>query len=445
MCGPSGGGKSAILDRATRLVDVRHERIWLNSKEVDAQFRVVPPRMRVKSIDDTSLSGLMDVVFGALEDSHMKPSQRLRVLQMVAQSAFTAQAIRGADIEQPVVHDELLLNRAFSALSHSVRFEDWSEMYFRTVPPPDAAVVVTSTVETLRHHIVSRPGPQVNVYRDLDPDTKDMTQLLERLVRMSHMCVEILGQHHTDVLQLDSTVEIATNVESLIRWVEQRPNKVKSSEGDKLRLDLLAVSESFKKGKGRHTRRHTHLPYSSFVTPRLSVLPGQGQRDAQARVAQFDLSPDMLRGGRVLDLGCHTGGMLLHMTNYEIAFGLGIEYDADKVELARRVAEHSRIEQISFKSANIDALEAEDIGQFDIVLALAIEGHVENRERLFDLLGKVTLKELCFEGNSGCDVEDTMKQLHSVGFDSVWYVGPSIDDIDPRNHNRPVFRARKSG
>lgn len=167
------------------------------------------------------------------------------------------------------------------------------------------------------------------------------------------------------------------------------------------------------------------------------------QRDARTRIEQFGLTPSEWSGKRVLDLGCNNGAMLFHLTSYGIAGGLGLEFDIDKVNIAEEISQFVGVDYLRFQQGDIDVLEAETLGTFDIVMALAIEAHVNKPEKLFELLGRVTKCVLCFEGNSGCDIDATRERLLACGFRKVEYKGFCTDDVVANNNKRPVLIAWK--
>lgn len=206
---------------------------------------------------------------------------------------------------------------------------------------------------------------------------------------------------------------------------------------------LIDSSRSFKKKTKRHNLKSQGLIYSSFAVGEYCVPRELAQRDAKTRIEQFNLSSSEWKDKRVLDLGCNNGAMLFHLTNYGIADGLGIEYDMDKVNVAQEINEFVGVDHLRFQQGDIDALEAESIGTFDIVMALAIEAHVNDPERLFQLLGRVTERVLCFEGNSRCDIDATRQSLLACGFTQVEYKGFCIDDVVANNNKRPVLIAWK--
>jgi SAM-dependent methyltransferase len=186
-----------------------------------------------------------------------------------------------------------------------------------------------------------------------------------------------------------------------------------------------------------------NVMYCAFSTPNFTVAPKEAQRDAGKRVAHFGLTAENVRGKSVLDLGSNAGAMLFQLSNFAPRAGLGIEYDRDKVDLANEIAAHAAIPDVRFEQGDLDKLTVADIGVHDIVLALAIEGHVNNPERLYRLLGEVTGELLCFEGNSNCDMAAARKHLKAAGFTRMVDLGFCDDDRDPRNNRRPQLLARK--
>src|SRR5262249_24872242 len=129
---------------------------------------------------------------------------------------------------------------------------------------------------------------------------------------------------------------------------------------------------------------------------------------------------------------------------FEPAYCVGVEYDADKVRAAQRVAALNGLENVTFLQGDIDTLTIDDIGDsFDVVFCLAIEAHVSDRQRLFKLLGEVTRDVLYFEGDNITDialVEENLRRHRFVHFEAR---GMSDDDSEPTNHNRPLLVARK--
>lgn len=199
----------------------------------------------------------------------------------------------------------------------------------------------------------------------------------------------------------------------------------------RLKERLRAASRTFRKRGGRHVLKTGDVIYCAFGTGRLTVERHEAQRSAPARLARFGLSRAEVAGRTVLDLGSHTGAMLFELSNWGPASGLGIEYDEDKVRLAREISAWCGLGNLRFEQGDLDRLDTDTLGMFDIVFALAIEAHVRDPERLYALLGRVTCDLLCFEGNSGCKVDEAERLLRANGFNEIHHIGFCDDDIRP--------------
>ncbi len=216
-----------------------------------------------------------------------------------------------------------------------------------------------------------------------------------------------------------------------------------SATARQLKDELRDVSASFRKKKSRHFLSTRDVIYCAFSTPRFSVTRDEAQRDARRRLEQFGLRAESVRGKRVLDLGCNNGAMLFQISNYEPALGVGIEYDPEKIDLARRIASFAGIERIEFRVGDLDALDALAVGgPFDVVLCLAVEAHVQDPDHLYRLLADVTRGVLLFEANASTKPKSVESALAKCGFSDIRHLGTCDDDIVPRNNRRPIFQAR---
>lgn len=212
-----------------------------------------------------------------------------------------------------------------------------------------------------------------------------------------------------------------------------------------LKDELRAASASFRKRKARHFLHTRDVIYCAFATPRFAVTRDEAQRDAARRLVRFGIGDSDVRGRRVLDLGCNNGAMLFELSNFSPASGLGVEYDGEKVDLARRIAAFAGLAGLEFRQADVDQLEAKDLGPpFDVVLCLALEAHVQKPQRLYTLLGELTRGTLYFEANASTKPKDVESELRQAGFTEVRDLGVCDDDIVPRNNRRPIFTARRA-
>jgi 2-polyprenyl-3-methyl-5-hydroxy-6-metoxy-1,4-benzoquinol methylase len=221
------------------------------------------------------------------------------------------------------------------------------------------------------------------------------------------------------------------------------PQSDRNAARSRLTEELRSASASFRKKKSRHFLSTKDVIYCAFSTPGFTVRRDEAQRDAARRLEQFGVRAEDIRGKRVLDLGCNNGAILFQLSNYAPACGLGVEYDPEKVDLARRIAAFAGIERLEFRVGDLDVLEATDIGApFDVVFCLAIEAHVQKPDHLYRLLADVTQSVLLFEANASTSPRSVQAELAKAGFREIRHLGTCDDDIVPRNNRRPIFSAR---
>lgn len=430
LLGPSAVGKSTILDA---VMAKSAERRWLGPADTETD-KPTASQLRA-AMDEPTIRKFVRHYIDTAASAPVKPSQLLAMLTILRKSCFDTAHVAGLS-SSLVVHDELLLHRAFSLLPHAADPDRAARTFFKLVPVPEAAVVFRADATTILDRIAQR-ATTPNVYQGLDGEALKRT--VARCLDIADLAVEALRARDVPVLVLDTSHDLARSTKALEEFITayERP-------GD-IRTRLLDASGSFRKKEGRHELRTKNVMYCAFSTPHFSVAPAEAQRDAAKRVAHFGLTTGNVAGKSVLDLGSNAGAMLFQLSNFAPGEGLGIEYDRDKVDLANEIAAHAKIPNIRFEQGDLDTLDARRVGVHDIVLALAIEGHVNDPERLYRFLGEVTGELLCFEGNSNCDMAATRRHLKAAGFTRMVDLGFCSDDRDPRNNRRPQLLARKSG
>lgn len=223
---------------------------------------------------------------------------------------------------------------------------------------------------------------------------------------------------------------------------------------EKLLKELISSSTGFKSVNGIHNRSIGSM-YSSFNLPEFTVSKDISQRDTEKRLKNFGITERDIKNKTVLDLGSNIGSILFSIQKYEPKESFGIEFDKDKVKIAKKIAAFSGLNTCSFKEYNIDNIVEVDRQEFfkhgedlslinisDVVFALSINKHV-NESRLYDLLGNITKETLYFEANVGTKKEDVFDNLDRVGFKTILYMGECDDDMNKSNNHRMMFIARK--
>lgn len=101
-------------------------------------------------------------------------------------------------------------------------------------------------------------------------------------------------------------------------------------------------------------------------------------------------------GARALDLACCEGWFSHKLVDWGAGEVLGIDVREQSVRRARLVSDHLGYDRdrLSFRTADVFSLTAEELGSFDVVLCLGLIYHVENPMGLLRLLRAVT-RGLC--------------------------------------------------
>ncbi|NLD20416.1 MAG: methyltransferase domain-containing protein [Clostridiales bacterium] len=442
VLGPSGVGKTTLLQTTQSIWD---DKIVFPNK-INTLLKEIHPnddttKMTRQLINNKNLISdkYVQTVFKLISKSNMETSQKLGAINIANSSCKKyVQAKELLKNHEYLIHDELLLHRANSFLHNVPSGKKTAKIYFQTVPIPDAAIFVLASVEVIFNRVKKR-NIDTNCYHNLGDS--ELKEAIEKLLMINRLGAKILSKRGVKVKVIDTS---ELDISNSCKLLNDAIYEFYISEADIKKRSLRACID-FRRKDGRYVPKTPDVMYCAFTTKNFTVGKDEAQRDAAKRFKKFELNEKTLKGKTILDLGTNIGAMLFEATNYNIAKGMGIEFDYEKIKVAQEIAEISEIDNLCFQQGDIDNLKAENLADdiFDITFAFSIVGHVMKPKNLYSILNEVTKETLYFEANGSEDIENVIKELYAAGFKKVEYLGLCDDDIMPNNNKRPLFRAYK--
>lgn len=196
---------------------------WLGPEEADARLR--PQRtpdsrrkLQREALDEAIPDGFVDRCMEIVLASAMRPSQKLAALSLLQRACETSLELEAVGRDATLVHDELLLHRAFSLLPHSADLEADTAWYFATVPAPEVAVIVESDAGRIAHRAIER-GLLPNCYFGLRGTA--LRDLIERSLIMCDIAATTLDRRGVEVRRLDASGEALANARRLHEHILQ--------------------------------------------------------------------------------------------------------------------------------------------------------------------------------------------------------------------------------
>lgn len=216
LLGPSGSGKTTLLDHFFS----QAYRLPSGSSQILSRA-VLEKTVKLKSaatsaiMDDADVQGWLDFVFLLLARAPGSLSRRLKALDFCRRALVERELLSRSDLQgQMLLHDELLLHRAFSILPFSRSLLRDAELFFQHVPLPQKAIICFAQPQTIATRISGRKNTP-NCYKGLS--SKELDRLLVELVEACFIAQDVLTSRGLPctLLSLDEAIE--TNCARLVQ------------------------------------------------------------------------------------------------------------------------------------------------------------------------------------------------------------------------------------
>ncbi|AGC01607.1 methyltransferase [Acanthamoeba polyphaga moumouvirus] len=171
--------------------------------------------------------------------------------------------------------------------------------------------------------------------------------------------------------------------------------------------------------------------YASYHFPTFTKL--NAQRKTLVRFEEFQI-PNDLSGLKVFDFGSNMGSLSFEAARRNAGPVVGFEFCGERVALCNKLAKYLGIQtRIQYIETNIDE-ESKNIDNFikkygvaDITFCCALDAYVD-KQRLYELVSKTTLKTCYFETNSLIPQDQFIEIMTKLGFKKITPIGSSKSD-----------------
>lgn len=124
-------------------------------------------------------------------------------------------------------------------------------------------------------------------------------------------------------------------------------------------------------------------------------------------------------GKRILDVACNCGGFSVEAAKHNSEYVLGIDIVDHYIEQANFIKNALGLGQVDFKVMDIEKLEKENVGQFDVTLCFGILYHLENPIHVMKQVSSVTKKIMLVDTNVMTIPTETGKPLWLMNFPPI--------------------------
>ena len=204
ILGPSGVGKTTILSAAQGMRAPEPE--WIGPFEANEILKSSPPESRKAltraAVDDPDRADFIDHCISVVTRSSMLRSQMITALSILQKSCYENLVLESVPDDTVLVHDELLLHRAYSVLLYSAQPQLDAARYFELVPLPGAAVIVVADEEAIVSRVKQRESLP-NCYAG-QTDAR-LRQTVATGIEVAHVAAQVLSQRGSHVTTIDAS------------------------------------------------------------------------------------------------------------------------------------------------------------------------------------------------------------------------------------------------
>ena len=210
---------------------------------------------------------------------------------------------------------------------------------------------------------------------------------------------------------------------------------------EKIKHELATVN-TIKHYNGWADKRKEEYGYHSFTFPGVSV---KGQRDPKVRLNAIQEKLH-LEGKVIVDLGCNTGGMLLHLNNVT---GYGFDIDKIAINAANNISKLlGKDSNFKFYDYDFDHQPIQNVSRYidkkpDVVFALSIGKWIKKHRELYQHFINMGVNTFVLEINNKQTGKSELKFFDELGWTKVTVMEKSIEDTTG-NTKRKTFIISKS-
>jgi hypothetical protein len=223
--------------------------------------------------------------------------------------------------------------------------------------------------------------------RDFDINKMEKIKVLYNFEKNKYFIQD--GVHRLSILLYKKLINDAVPIKYLdVEYDENTINYIKDN-----------LSNTTKKMHYNGWSNRTKYGYHSFQLFNINIV---GQRSPSVRLNIFKKHIDF-KNKNVLDLGCNSGGMLLHL--FEIKNGIGFDYDNNCIKIATDIHKILHINNnIKFfqKDLNNVNLDLDIDINIDIVFLLSLGSWIKNWKYIYEWSIKNS-KTIVFESNNDAE------------------------------------------